>query len=397
MANIKLANSTYQTGAIDSFSGVNAGDDILETTGDGLGSAIIQVETILGNGPTLKGTTADLATRLSVAIGANGKLNASDPAAFSGVVPVVAGGTGVAAHTLNNVLIGNGTGGIFSGKGLIYHGPASFASPSNVSHKGTVVYTVDSTIAGNLYYTNFTVNAGVTVAPSPVVFSKRLIITATDTIELKAGAKINCKGVGGAGGVHGGSSGQAGAGTDMPGGSGGTSVLLNTNSYGNYAGHCYHNGIVNILGGAPPLDYGPGGAPTIPAAEYWGSIYTPYMLMGGSGGGGGGDGDISGGGNGGNGGASIVLVAPTVILGAGATLDARGNAGFAGGAGSFAGGSGGGGGGGAHTVIICRTFINNGAIFLNTGGLGGSGGSASNPGQPGANGANGAVLIMEYL
>lgn len=66
MSDLVLANSTYISGLLDSASTVQAGvDEIKAQHINGPTSAIVQIETVLGNGPALKGNTTDLATRLN--------------------------------------------------------------------------------------------------------------------------------------------------------------------------------------------------------------------------------------------------------------------------------------------------------------------------------------------
>ena len=75
MANIITASSGYQTGSIDTASTlVNNVSPTDAAHINGPASAIIQIETILGVGTTLKGSAADLATRLGISVKSDGYL-----------------------------------------------------------------------------------------------------------------------------------------------------------------------------------------------------------------------------------------------------------------------------------------------------------------------------------
>lgn len=75
MADLTLANSGYQSGAIDTATTlVDNVDTVKAQHVNGPDSACIQIETILGSGPTIKGTVADLATRLAVLLDTDGTL-----------------------------------------------------------------------------------------------------------------------------------------------------------------------------------------------------------------------------------------------------------------------------------------------------------------------------------
>lgn len=79
MADLILANSTYSVGTIDSASTVT--NNVTATDAqhiNGLASAIVQVETVLGSGTDLKGTKTDLVARLAVSLASNGTLVLDD-------------------------------------------------------------------------------------------------------------------------------------------------------------------------------------------------------------------------------------------------------------------------------------------------------------------------------
>lgn len=73
MADLMLSNSTWATGTTDTASTlVNGVDQKRAEHINGPASAVIALETILGSASSLKGSHADLATRLAVAIPASG-------------------------------------------------------------------------------------------------------------------------------------------------------------------------------------------------------------------------------------------------------------------------------------------------------------------------------------
>lgn len=74
MANISNANSTYTTGGIDTQTTLDGTYEATFQQMNGAASAAIAIETILGDGPTLKGNLADLVARLAVLLNADGQL-----------------------------------------------------------------------------------------------------------------------------------------------------------------------------------------------------------------------------------------------------------------------------------------------------------------------------------
>jgi hypothetical protein len=113
MPDLTVSQSGYETGDIDTARTLVAGVD--EKRADhinGPNSAIIQLETILGLGPDLKGTLTDLVARLAVALNTNGTLKLAAPGATVGT-----GGLD------GNLLIGNSqTGGWAQGSLTAGHG-----------------------------------------------------------------------------------------------------------------------------------------------------------------------------------------------------------------------------------------------------------------------------------
>lgn len=94
---ITTGTSGYATGSIDTASAVV--NNVTATDAvqlNGLAAAIIQIETILGISTTLRGSLADLVTRLAVCMDANGVLKLSTDAAVTGPLSTAKGGTGLA-------------------------------------------------------------------------------------------------------------------------------------------------------------------------------------------------------------------------------------------------------------------------------------------------------------
>ena len=92
---IVTGTSGYATGSIDTAStvvnNVTATDAVQP---NGLAAAVIQLETILGVGTTLKGSVTDLVARLAVGLDSSGLLKLSTDAAVTGPLSVAKGGTG---------------------------------------------------------------------------------------------------------------------------------------------------------------------------------------------------------------------------------------------------------------------------------------------------------------
>lgn len=77
MADLKTASSTYGTSGIDTHTAKTNdpfGDNIDAEHSNRLASAILNIETILGVGETLKGSVADLVARLAVSMSAAGEI-----------------------------------------------------------------------------------------------------------------------------------------------------------------------------------------------------------------------------------------------------------------------------------------------------------------------------------
>ena len=97
MADILSENSTYASGTNDTattavdLSTLHAASNI-----NGALSAAVQIESILGNGLSLRGSATDLVTRLAVGIDGAGVLLVNNATAFPGPLDIARGGTGQA-------------------------------------------------------------------------------------------------------------------------------------------------------------------------------------------------------------------------------------------------------------------------------------------------------------
>lgn len=379
MADITLANSTYSTGTNDTASTLV--NNVTATDAqqyNGAASAIVGIETILGTGTTLKGSKADLVERLAVALNSDGTLKSNTTSAFDGTLPVSVGGTGATTFTDGAVLIGNSTGAVQTlappstpktlihtgtagadpvwGSGLVYQAPSSCGSGSSRSHEGTVTISANGNYSGIHFYTDFTLNSGVTMTVP--AGKRRLVIIASGTITINGTIAAN-----GAGGTGGGPTETAGGhhGTDQAAGGGDTA---NAQCQG---GHVLVHGCRIARGGLSGTS-----ATQISGGDV--PLLADVLSVQGGAGGGCDDSTLN---SGGSGGASIVLVAPTVILAGTATLNTSGSNGA----------TGAGGGGAGNVYIVARSYTDSGATFTQTGGTGGTGGGS---------GAAGVKQILIY-
>ena len=85
MSNISNTNSTYTTGGIDTRTTLDGTFDATFQQMNGAASADIAIETVLGDGPTLKGNLADLVARLAVALNADGQVKIGTNGVFNGL------------------------------------------------------------------------------------------------------------------------------------------------------------------------------------------------------------------------------------------------------------------------------------------------------------------------
>jgi microcystin-dependent protein len=96
VANISTANSSYTSGGLDSRATLDGTSQATFQQMNGAASGVIAIETVLGDGPTLRGNLADLATRLAVAMTADGAIKIDTASVFTGLTDnygVIADGT----------------------------------------------------------------------------------------------------------------------------------------------------------------------------------------------------------------------------------------------------------------------------------------------------------------
>jgi hypothetical protein len=264
-------------------------------------------------------------------------------------------------------------------------GPVGCATGSTRTHEGSVTVSSNGNYSGIHYYSNFTLNSGVTMTiPAG---SGRLVIIASDTITINGTISGSGGGVGagGSGGVNDGSNGVDG--TAQPGGGGGGGANAPP-ANGGSGGRVLLHGVALSAGGGGGGYATNGSAGTTVTGS---SLAFAFMdCVGGASGGGGGGDTVSVGAQGGRGGASIILIAPLIVLASTCTLNTRGENGSNGGA-IYRGG--GGGGGAGNVYARCRSYVDNGATFTQTGGSGGTwGGSGAGNGGAGAAGVKQILL-----
>lgn len=240
-------------------------------------------------------------------------------------------------------------------------GPVAVGAGSTRSHEGSVTISANQNLSGIHYYTDFTLNSGVTITVPAGKRSLKIVALGTITINgtisaASAGAPATAV-----------SPATESPGTDQAGGGG------NSGGSGHDVG-----GSVRIHG----LIYQAGGGGGTNATQLTGSD-VPLLedVLSAMGGAAGGATTLEAGGPGGG---SIVLSAPTIVLGSTATLNTSG--------GSIGGvvGDGPGGGGAGNVYIRARSLTDNGATFTMNGGAGGP------RTFPGGNGANGTKQINLY-
>lgn len=101
MANISNTNSTYTTGGIDTQTTLDGTYEATFQQMNGAASGVIAVETVLGDGPTLKGNEADLATRIGMSLNADGEVKINTNGVFTGLTDKY----GVIADSANKKLV----------------------------------------------------------------------------------------------------------------------------------------------------------------------------------------------------------------------------------------------------------------------------------------------------
>lgn len=291
------------------------------------------------------------------------------------------------------------------------YGPKTSTAPSGTSgfgdgSDGALVYDGAATILGmapaanvytltrDIFATNLTVNAGVTIK------TNNFRIFATGTLTLVTGAPggiIQNDGNAAVGATGGTSTVAAFFAATINGASGvisaGQTVGATPAAYGG-AGGAGGNG----TGGAG----GAGGGATLPTASqgsvrdvpdcFLGCIrnnsVTTIIRGGGGGGSGSGDNTAQSGGGGGTGGGIIGIYAKTIVVNAGAIIRSAGGAGAAGTAVNCGGG---GGGGGGLIILVYNSYTNNGTVSVPGGAAGAAGGGT---GLIGVAGSVGTIVTI---
>jgi hypothetical protein len=296
----------------------------------------------------------------------------------AGVVTAISGGgiTGTA-------IFGDGSDGA-----LVYDGSTTILGMAPSSN----VYT----LTRDIYATNLTVNAGVTIKTANFrIFVNGTLTLVTGSpggvIHNNANAAVNGAGgtapisfglgtfstatvVGAAGGVN-------------TAGGNGTASLVGYGGNGGAGGSATNAGGAAGVVTAPP---GPKGSPRnlLQAITYTQQASTSGFSYGASGGGGGSNNASAIGGGGGAGGAIVGIYAKTIIVNAGAIISANGGNGANGSGTNNAGG--GGGGGGGVVILVYNSYTNAGTVQA----IGGTHGNGLNAGNNGNDGNAGTVITL---
>lgn len=272
------------------------------------------------------------------------------------------------------------------GAGELYSGPTSTASGSTAAHEGTVTISANQALDGTHFYTDFTLDAAKTVTLGDN--SERLVIIASGTITINGIIDgVGAGSTGGAGGSEGGSGTAGASGSSQVGGGGGAGA--GATGAGAAGGGVTWHGSLRASGAAGGATAGANGSAGTTLDNE--DAFLDRSVMGGAGGGGGGSAGVGAtAGSGGRGGGSVVLIAPTIVLGVDSEIKTTGVTHTAGNNSSSGGG---GGGGGGHIIMHCNSFTDNGCAFSVAGGAGGASGGT---GGDGGNGAAGVRQINIY-
>jgi len=256
-----------------------------------------------------------------------------------------------------------------------------------------MIISTDTTLTRDLYPKKLTINSGVTLTTNGfrIVAKKGIVINGIISNNGQ-NATLLVAGVGGLKNTLGG--GGAGALGSLT--IGANSASLNTDANPGQGGRGGNGGAGTSVGGTS------GNIRTQPNSRVRSRRFDTVVtgtdfdenaankivrFQGGTGGaGGGGDGAFEGG-NGGGGGGLIVLVAPYILIGLGATIECKGGSGSNGEGGN----TGGGGGGGGGLIMTASAFFRERGARTVTGGTGGAG---VGTGTAGANGGDGRSIHL---
>lgn len=272
---------------------------------------------------------------------------------------------------------------------------------------GNVVMSTNTTLAGDSYYANLTINTGINLNTGGfrIFVSGTLTLSGTSIISRNgnngtngdtgtaAGAAIAAGSIGGGTvGGAGGAAGVAGSAGGAP--TGGTSV----GGGGGAGGRGNVNVVLSGAGGAISIVTAANGGIQVlrdVSRGISGRHLAGAVLSGGTGGGGGGGGSTGATRNGGGGGsgAGVVIIAANVITGTGTITAIGGNGGNGSSTGGTTnGGSGGGGGGGA--VVIVNNQFTGGFTITQVLVSGGAAGTVSTGGTAGSAGTAGTIVLL---
>lgn len=96
MADLSVANSTYSSGTVDTASTlVNSVTATDAQQWNGVATAVVGIETVLGTGTTLRGNLSSLGARLDPGLSAAGLIRLDNDAGLTGPLGTAAGGTGL--------------------------------------------------------------------------------------------------------------------------------------------------------------------------------------------------------------------------------------------------------------------------------------------------------------
>ena len=284
---------------------------------------------------------------------------------------------------------------------------------------GAATISATTTLTSDKFYTNLTINSGVTLHTGGYRVFVNGTLTNNGTISGNGANGSNGTNGSGSGNAAGGGGGVASASSTISngisgstGGTGGAVAGGNGNVgvaglplYYSFATSTGANGGAGANSSQTGLGAAGGGGGTASKKTSPSNVFiviNPYIASstigvagGAAGGGGGGANNGTGGGGGGGGGASgshVFVAAKTFSGGASSIVSSNGGAGGNGGTGGGGGGGGGGGAGGIITIIT-SSYTNTGTITV-TGGSGGSGGTGDITGTAGSTGVVGSSWLI---
>jgi len=255
------------------------------------------------------------------------------------------------------------------------------------------VYAVDTTLAAPLIANNVTVNAGIKLICHgyPVIVKGTLTLGAGALVTSNGGSAVlfNAGAAADAGTMAGGNAGGAGAVGAGAAGTGSADCAGKSGGAGG-AGSGGAGGAAGVATGCTnSAEMMAHYFPYATLGVVWPTSTPTYLVGGCGGGGGGGNGAAIKGGGGGGGGGINIVIANTVVWGAGAKIQANGGSGADG---PFVNCGGGGGGGGGYVSYIYRSETGVRTVEAAGGKQGYSIGGAGVDGNPGV---AGLVVVLQ--